>query len=78
MKNKYLFVDFLTDTDLARMYDLVIKIPDGLSELKRLLEQHIYNQGMEAIKKNSEAVLNVFFAYEKKCSKSLFNLKKLF
>jgi len=37
--------------DLARMYDLVIKIPDGLSELKRLLEQHIYNQGMEAIRK---------------------------
>ena len=45
--------------DLARMYDLVSKIPDGLNELKRLLETYIYNQGMEAIEKCCEAAINV-------------------
>ncbi len=41
------------------MYDLLSKIPDGLTELKRLLEIHIYNQGMEAIEKSAEAAINV-------------------
>ncbi len=41
------------------MYDLLSKIPDGFTELKRLLETHIYNQGMEAIEKTAEAALNV-------------------
>lgn len=45
--------------DLARMYDLVSKIPDGLNELKRLLETYIYNQGMEAIEKCCDAAVNV-------------------
>ena len=57
------FVEFL---DLARMYDLLTKIPDGLNELKNLLESHIYNQGIAAIEKCSEAALNVnksFFFY---------------
>ena len=45
--------------DLARMYDLVAKVPDGLSELKRLLETYIYNQGMEAIEKCCDASINV-------------------
>ena len=45
--------------DLARMYDLVAKIPDGLVELKRLLETYIYNQGMEAIEKCCDASINV-------------------
>ena len=41
------------------MYDLVAKIPDGLVELKRLLEIYIYNQGMEAIEKCCDAAINV-------------------
>jgi cullin 1 len=41
------------------MYDLLTKIPDGLNELKTLLETHIYNQGIAAIEKCSEAALNV-------------------
>jgi len=45
--------------DLARMYDLVAKVPDGLNELKRLLETYIYNQGMEAIEKCCDASINV-------------------
>lgn len=44
--------------DLARMYDLLTKIPDGLNELKTLLETHICNQGIAAIEKCSEAALN--------------------
>lgn len=44
--------------DLARMYDLAIKIPDGLNELKRLLEIYITNKGLEAIEKIAEASLN--------------------
>lgn len=41
------------------MYDLVSKILDGLNELKRLLENYIYNQGMEAIEKCCDAAINV-------------------
>jgi cullin 1 len=49
--------------DLARMYDLVAKIPDGLNEFKKLLEGYIYNQGMQAIEKCCEAAINVNFFY---------------
>ena len=35
--------------DLARMFQLVSRIPDGLPELRNLLEQHISNQGLSAI-----------------------------
>lgn len=52
------FFNFLFK-DLARMYDLVAKISDGLVELKKLLEVYIYNQGMEAIEKCCDAAINV-------------------
>ena len=45
--------------DLGRMYQLVSRIPDGVGELKRLLENHINNQGMAAIEKLGEEALNV-------------------
>lgn len=45
--------------DLGRMYNLVSRITDGLGELKKLLETHIYNQGLAAIEKCGEAALNV-------------------
>ncbi len=51
--------------DLARMYDLVAKVPDGLNELKRLLEIYIYNQGMEAIEKCCDASINVNYFFLK-------------
>lgn len=41
------------------MYNLVSRITDGLGELKKLLETHIYNQGLAAIEKCGEAALNV-------------------
>lgn len=47
------------DVDLGRMYSLVARIPDGLGELRTLLEQHIANQGLDAIEKCGEAAHNV-------------------
>ena len=48
--------------DLGRMYQLVSRIPDGVGELKRLLENHINNQGLNAIEKLGEDALNVRFS----------------
>ncbi len=45
--------------DLGRMYQLVSRIPDGLGELKNLLENHINNQGLVAIEKLGDEALNV-------------------
>ena len=47
--------------DLGRMYKLVSRIPDGVGELKRLLENHINNQGLAAIEKLGEEAVNVSF-----------------
>ncbi|TRY55804.1 hypothetical protein DNTS_025650, partial [Danionella cerebrum] len=44
--------------DLGRMYNLVSRITDGLGELKKLLETHIFNQGLAAIEKCGESALN--------------------
>ncbi|XP_018022062.1 cullin-1 [Hyalella azteca] len=44
--------------DLARMFQLVSRIPDGLPELRSLLEQHISNQGLSAIDRCGESVIN--------------------
>lgn len=44
--------------DLARMYDLVAKIPHGLDELKKLLEVYIHNQGMTSLEKCCDAAIN--------------------
>ena len=47
------------DDDLGRMYQLVSRIPDGVGELKRLLENHINNQGLVAIDKLGDEAINV-------------------
>lgn len=44
-------LDAEKNADLGRMYSLVARIPDGLVELRRLLEQHIHAQGLHAIDK---------------------------
>ncbi len=44
--------------DLGRMYNLVSRIPDGLGELKTLLENHINTQGLAAIESLGEEALN--------------------
>ncbi|GBP29936.1 Cullin-1 [Eumeta japonica] len=48
-------LDSEKNADLGRMYTLVARIPDGLGELRRLLEQHIHAQGLQAIDKCGEA-----------------------
>lgn len=45
--------------DLGRMYSLVSRIPDGLGELRTLLENHICNQGLNAIEKCGDQAFNV-------------------
>lgn len=47
------------NTDLGRMYQLVARIPDGLGELRNLLEGHIANQGLAAIDKCGDSAANV-------------------
>lgn len=39
------------NSDLQRMYSLVSRIPNGLSDLKHILENHIRSKGEEAIEK---------------------------
>lgn len=45
--------------DLGRMYQLVARIPDGLGELRNLLECHIAAQGLTAIDKCGDSANNV-------------------
>ncbi|XP_037079902.1 cullin-1-like [Pollicipes pollicipes] len=44
--------------DLERMFNLVSRIPDGLSELRTILENHIVNQGIQAIEKIGDDASN--------------------
>merc|ERR1712038_1960247 len=44
--------------DLGRMFQLVSLIPDGLGELRNLLENHITAQGLAAIEKLGQEALN--------------------
>ncbi|CAG0922208.1 unnamed protein product [Notodromas monacha] len=44
-------LDSERDADLARMYTLVHQMPEGLVELRTLLETHITNQGLAALSK---------------------------
>ncbi|XP_054161672.1 cullin-1-like [Oppia nitens] len=44
--------------DLGRMFELVQKIPNGLTELRNRLELHICSKGLDAISKLGEAGLN--------------------
>lgn len=44
--------------DLGRMYQLVSRIPDGLWQLKNLLETHIATQGSSAIDKCGDSAVN--------------------
>lgn len=55
------FLSLLQDDkneDLGRMYQLVSRIPDGLGELKKLLENHITHQGVAAVDGCGKAGLN--------------------
>lgn len=43
--------------DLGRMYQLVLRIPNGLGELKSRLESHVISQGLSAVEKCGETAL---------------------
>ena len=46
-------------TDLTRMYNLVLRIPNGMSALKARFGSHVQAQGLAAVEKCGEAALNV-------------------
>jgi len=46
------------DEDLARMYNLVHRVPHGLENLRELLEEHIHSQGLNALDKCSDSAIN--------------------
>lgn len=52
-------LDSEKNNDLGRMYQLVARIPNGLGELRNLLESHIANMGLAAIDKCGDTALNV-------------------
>lgn len=45
--------------DMGRMYQLVTRVPQGLHEMRTLLENHIVRQGLAAIDKCSDSAANV-------------------
>ena len=49
----------LLPPDLGRMFNLVARIPDGLGQLRTLLENHITNQGLNALEKCGDQAFNV-------------------
>ncbi|XP_051154665.1 cullin-1 [Leptopilina boulardi] len=51
-------LDSEKNNDLGRMYQLVARIPNGLGELRNLLESHIANMGLAAIDKCGDTALN--------------------
>ena len=44
--------------NFLNFFQLVSRIPDGLGELRNLLENHITNQGLAAIEKLGDEALN--------------------
>jgi Cullin, a subunit of E3 ubiquitin ligase len=65
------------DEDLGRMYQLVARIPDGLGELRNLLETHIASQGLTAIDKCGDSANNVSLVVISFCCKSFIFLRFL-
>jgi cullin 1 len=53
------------------MYQLVARIPDGLGELRNLLETHIASQGLTAIDKCGDSANNVSLVLISFCCQSL-------
>ena len=45
--------------DLGRMYSLVSRVPVGMAELRKKFESHVHMQGLGAIEKCGDTVINV-------------------
>ncbi|CAF1000203.1 unnamed protein product [Didymodactylos carnosus] len=46
------------NSDLARLFKLVSRVPNANNELKKIVEEHIYTKGMEAIQAVSAQAVN--------------------
>lgn len=42
---------FVLTSDLARMYGLLVRIPNGLEPLRKKFEDHVRRAGIEAVQK---------------------------
>ena len=47
------------DTDVARMYSLVARLPTGLDQMNMVIEAHVLQRGTTAIDKCQEAAASV-------------------
>ena len=45
--------------DLGRMYSLVSRVPTGMAELRKKFQSHVHSQGLSAIEKCGDSVVNV-------------------
>lgn len=45
--------------DLGRMYSLVSRVPAGMAELRKKFEIHVHSQGLSAIEKCGDTIMNV-------------------
>lgn len=45
--------------DLGRMYSLVSRVPVGMTELRKKFQSHVHSQGLSAIEKCGDSVVNV-------------------
>ena len=41
------------------MYSLVSRVPHGMAELRKKFESHVHSQGLSAIEKCGDSVINV-------------------
>lgn len=53
---EYLFFSLI---DLALLFKLVSRIPHATNELKKIVESHIYDMGINTIERVSATALNV-------------------
>lgn len=50
---------FSVFSDLGRMYSLVSRVPIGMALLRKKFESHVHSQGLSAIAKCGDTVMNV-------------------
>ena len=55
---------FIIKLDLGRMYSLVSRVPVGMAELRKKFESHVHMQGLGAIEKCGDTVINVHVYYK--------------
>lgn len=54
---------YMLFVDLGRMYSLVSRVPIGMAELRKKFEAHVHSQGLSAIEKCGDTVMNVSYQF---------------